>query len=234
MLRGAAIGAASGFIGGGVASAIGGGGGAFAGGAAADITGQLISNGDVNLGQSLIAGGLSLGLYHGSTFLSYQSYQSNHMPNQGPRLSYRQFNAVGVAYQKSRFWKKEFGGYLMDDGSVKTFSASERRSFAIIPNEGIPDDAWGLFHSHWERPGELIFHNSNYNKPSEMDLLTGNVTSTRASRWHSPADLGGHGGLHSFVINRYDASYLKPNWLAAVPFTGGFPRFSFSLPYFGF
>ncbi|MFW6219190.1 MAG: RHS repeat domain-containing protein, partial [Bacteroidota bacterium] len=45
MLKGAAFGAISGFVGGGVGSAIGGGWGALAGGASANLTGQLLYNG---------------------------------------------------------------------------------------------------------------------------------------------------------------------------------------------
>lgn len=67
ILLGATIGGLSGGAAAGV-SAIGGGAmlagaaGGAVGGAAADITGQLLSTGDVNLGQSLLAGGMSFGL----------------------------------------------------------------------------------------------------------------------------------------------------------------------------
>ena len=73
MLRGGLIGAASGFVGGGFASAIGGGGGAFIGGIASDVTGQLLSTGEVDMLRAGIAGVTAFGMYHGMSAIGYHA-----------------------------------------------------------------------------------------------------------------------------------------------------------------
>ncbi|MFV0267430.1 MAG: RHS repeat domain-containing protein [Draconibacterium sp.] len=128
MLNGALIGAAAGFIGGGVASAIGGPGGAFAGGFASDVTSQFLGTGDVSFGRSLLAGGISFGIYHGMQYMQYRAM--------GGKLgqmdvTYRQYSKINTAYQRSSFWKKEHGVILNRDGSARFAPRADRNKFDV-------------------------------------------------------------------------------------------------------
>lgn len=134
VLTGAVNGALAGLVGGGVGAAIGGGWGALAGGASANLTGQLLYNGgdfsEVNWGSVGLSGASSFGMYHAMMYASWQLGGKNLGGNE---LSYRQFARMSSDFQRSRFWGKEYGGFLMNDGSVRKFPASWRYSHGITP-----------------------------------------------------------------------------------------------------
>lgn len=119
ILTGAVNGAIAGFVGGGVGSAIGGGWGALAGGASANLTSQLLYNdGDfsqVNWGSVAVSGAVSAGLYHGMSYASWKWGGGNNLG--GYDVKYSAYCKMNAQMQRSRFWHREFGGYLMDDGS---------------------------------------------------------------------------------------------------------------------
>ncbi len=208
MLKGAAIGAASGLVGGGFASAIGGG-GAFVGGATADITGQLLSTGDVNLGQSLLVGGMSFGMYHTMSFLSYE-FGGGNTEIAGRKLTYRQFNKINTAYQRSRFWRKEYGVYLNNDGSARFVPRNDRHRLHVTFDDWQKGD-FGTFHSHWAKPGsewtyiggtgEPKRYNPSYNYPA------GSYNVTAVSNSFSPGDISGLRGM-SYVVGRTGSYYM--------------------------
>ncbi len=151
MLRGGLIGAAAGLVGGGVASAVGGGGGAFLGGASSDITGQLLSTGNVDFGRAGLAGAMGFGMYHAMSYASYK-FGGGDVEIAGRKLSYEQFNKINVAYQKSRFWKKEHGVYLNNDGSARFVPRNDRHKFDVTFDDWQKGD-FGTCHSHWAKPG---------------------------------------------------------------------------------
>jgi len=208
MLNGALIGAAAGFVGGGVGSAIGGGWGALVGGAASNITGQLLSTGDVNWSQVGLSAGLSFGMYHAMSSASWKWGGGNNIGNHD--ISYRQFTTMQADFQRSRFWNKEYGGWLNNDGSVIRWHHSTRGTYGISPPSSILDNAFASYHTHWAKPGINVAINPiTGDKTSDMDILSKNVRVTQTMRYHSSFDLDFDAsvGLDSYVLNRYDYSY---------------------------
>ena len=107
MLKGACIGALAGFVGGGVSSAIGGGWDAVAGGSTSSGVSTSLSGGDIGqIGVSMLIGGaMAYGTYE---LTSYMSYKDADLPH----TNYKQFKTMQADYQRSRFWRKEYGGIL--------------------------------------------------------------------------------------------------------------------------
>ncbi|MBN8650630.1 MAG: fibronectin type III domain-containing protein [Cytophagales bacterium] len=176
MLRGGLIGAASGFVGGGFASAIGGGGGAFVGGATADMTGQLLTTGDLNIGQSLVAGGVSLGMHHGMSKLSYETG--------GKKLgkidlTYKEFKTIQAENQRSRFWHRERGVTLLKnadprvvpkkglyEGKIKQLRFKESIDFPSADDLGIDlSEIKAQWHSHWSKSFAVGFSGTDLGNP---------------------------------------------------------------------
>lgn len=212
MLRGAAFGAISGGVGGGFGGAIGGGWGALAGGSASNLTGQLLYNGgdfsQVNWSSVGYSGAGSFGMYHGLSYTSWKWGGGNNI--NGHDISYRQFTAMNRDFQRSRFWHKEYGGYLLNNGSVQRFPASARHNYGIDPTLPAPNNSFASYHTHWAKPGlDILINPITADNATTMDVLNGNARITQTMRYHSPYDLkfDAHVGLDSYVINRYDYSY---------------------------
>ena len=223
VLTGAVNGALAGLVGGGVGAAIGGGLGALAGGASANLTGQLLYNGgnfsEVNWSSVGVSGISSFGMYHAMMFANYQLGGKNLGGND---LSYRQFSRMSADFQRSRFWGNEYGGFLMNDGSVKKFPASWRYSHGLTPPDGggidIPEDAFASYHTHWDAPGKEIWVDSFGqrvdNSSNPLDVLKGHPTIT--ARGHGAYD---YGPIDSYVINRYGASFSHGGYNSSMPFS---------------
>jgi hypothetical protein len=206
MLRGGLIGGLSGGVGGGVGAAIGGGGGAFAGGAVGSGMNTALNGGNLeDVGMSaLTGGGLSLGVYYGSSYLNYEFAGGNKFGDVD--VSFRQYLAMQADFQRSRFWGKEYGGYLMNNGSVQRVGAgaSSQIDLGAAPNGAIAE-----YHTHWDAPGQIRYVNSkgNYSTP-EQTYVGDKLAVIRTSRYHGSWDLN-TGGMRSIVLNRYDASYYS-------------------------
>ncbi|MDR2424558.1 MAG: hypothetical protein LBD59_07525 [Prevotellaceae bacterium] len=215
MINGAWKGALSGFVGGGIGSAIGGGWGAVAGGAASNLTNQLLYNdGDfskINWLSVGISGAVSFGLYHGMQFAQYKM-----MGGQigGQDVTYRQFSKINTAYQRSRFWRREFGVYLNEDGSAKItpWKDSNKYSVKFSSKQGNINKT---MHAHWAKKG--------------VDIEGGYET---VGGYHSPDDMALFRGT-SFVVGRTTSSYLTHSmggWKYIYP--DPFVRF-FLFPFLG-
>ena len=204
MLKGAGIGFVSGFVGGGVGAAIGGGAGVFFGGAASDITSQLFYTGNVDWKQVAFSGVLSLGMYHTSSFVSWKLDGGNTMG--GHNISYRQFCAMQADFQRSRFWGKEYGGFLTEDGKVIRFPMKSRSSHGINYTGEIPDGTFAMYHTHWDKPGKTIWINNVGQRVDNSSNLSDlvNARQVTTSRYHGDWD---YMPFDSFVINRYDCSF---------------------------
>jgi len=223
VLTGAVNGALAGLVGGGVGAAIGCGWGALAGGASANLTGQLLYNGgdfsEVNWGSVGLSGASSFGMYHAMMYANWQLGGKNLGGND---LSCRQFARMSADFQRSRFWGKEYGGFLMNDGSVRKFPASWRHSHGLTPPDGggidIPEDAFALYHTHWDAPGKEIwvdaFGQRVDNSSNPLDVLRGHPTIT--ARGHGAYD---YGPIDSYVINRYGASFSYGGSNSSLPFS---------------
>ena len=246
MVKGAAIGAASGLVGGGFASAIGGGAGAFAGGVASDMTSQLLSTGDVNVGRSLLSGGMSFGMYHAMSYGSFKA--AGGMLGSGSsqvHATYRQWNQMQALYQRSRFWNREHGRIYLNDGRVikperSTRGSVEWRSPDADGYDAYTDVKFG-FHTHHDKPGKLFWSKANGDMIRNKDLGqyggSTDIKLARVARYHGSSDTGSP--FPTIVINRYDSSILMSNrdrfqflgGRGIVPFNDSFLRW---FPYFAF
>jgi len=203
MIRGAGIGGTAGLIGGGMAAAIGGGAGAFFGGAMSDITSQLLSTGNLDWGQVGVSAALSFGLYHAMTYARYEWGGGNNLG--GKHISYSQFSGMNADYQRSRFWQKENGGYLMTDGSLKRVPNADEH-YLGVDFKSPPKGAWASYHTHWAHPGTTYQVTlPNYDKPTTLDLLLKNYVSGIGAQYHDAQDLTISG--NTYVINRFDGSF---------------------------
>jgi hypothetical protein len=201
MLKGAVFGAISGFVGGGIAASIGGGLGAFAGGVSSDLTSQLLNGNSINIGSSLIAGGVSFGLYHGMSYLSYkQAIANKQLPS---RVTYNQYAKMNTAYQKSRFWHREYVVYLNGDGTARIFKGNK---FDVTFDNWKQGD-WTTAHTHWARDGKNYIYNGEQ--------------VTAVGGYHSPHDLANIPNF-SLVIGRTSSTYSlgngKYNFINPDPF----------------
>ena len=187
ILNGAWKGALSGFIGGGVGSAIGGGWGAFFGGGASSGINSLMNGGDIQqVGMAALLGAvLSYGSYE---FVSYVSFSNSELEINGSKVSYKQFKTMQADYQRSRFWRKEYGGILTKNGGVVKVGKQGRHNLAIEFSRKALADANGdggilaTYHTHWAKPDVSYTVNEHMdfsvdgvsvptsNGPSEQDI----------------------------------------------------------------
>ncbi len=217
-MGGAFKGGLTGFAGGTVGGAIGGGWGAFAGGATAGGLGTAMSGGsgeDILMGAAL-GGASSYGMYHLQGEIGYYKYRRSGVTFDGKTLSYRQFMGMSADFQRSKFWGREFGGYLLEGGGYKHSYGTH----PLLNPEGATrcdlggdliysTKTWASFHAHWGEP--------EYHSPRDYKF---------DSRWMRS----------SFVINKYNASfnYYPPPHTGGgytTTFTGNFYRYPY---YFGF
>lgn len=207
MLKGAGIGALSGFVGGGMASMIGGPGGAFAGSFSSDITNQLLSSGDVNFGSSLLAAGISFGMYHGMQYMQYRAMEGKLGQLD---VSYRQFSKINTAYQRSRFWKKEYGVVLSNNGSGRIVPKADRHKFDVTLRLNPGNGDFATAHTHWAKENvDWVDIGGTGNRFQKYNPNTaypaGSQRFTTVGGYHSPPDLALPG--YSLVIGRTTSTY---------------------------
>ena len=223
VLTGAVNGALAGLVGGGVGSAIGGGWGALAGGTASNITGQLLSTGDVNWTQAGVSGALSFGMYQGMSYASYEWGGGNKLG--GLDVTYRQFCKINAAYERSRFWGKEYGVYLNRDGSARFVPGNDRHKFDVTFNDWQKGD-FATAHTHWAKPGvdwvDVGGTGSNWERYNpNASYSSGSYTVTTVGGYHSPGDMSIPG--FSLVVGRTSSTYLiggtgSYNYITPDPF----------------
>lgn len=129
----------------------------------------------------------------------------------GLRISYNQYKTMQADFQRSRFWGKEYGGFLMNDGGVKRFSASERHNYGIGGNNKkitIPDGVGAVYHTHWDRPNRIVWTNQSGdrvdNSSNPLALLNPGVRQMTTARGHGAYD---YLSYNSYVINRYETTF---------------------------
>ena len=158
MLKGAAFGAISGFVGGGVGSMIGGGWGAAAGGASSSGLNIALNGGNLeHIGISMLIGSaLSYGTYE---LTSYIAYKRADLSINNHKVTYKQFKTMQADYQRSRFWRKEYGGILTKNGNVIRVPSQKRHSLKVDFTRGVVNGAnndggaVASYHIHWARGG---------------------------------------------------------------------------------
>lgn len=208
MIKGGLIGAAAGFVSGGVASAIGGPGGAFAGGFASDVTSQFLGTGEVDLGRSLIAGGISFGMYHGFQYAQWKWGGGNNIG--GLDVTYRQFSKINTAYQRSQFWRREYGVYLNRNGSAR-FTPRNDRYFDHVVFDDWQRGDFATAHIHHRKGGSEWVNIGGAGKwrryNSSKAYPAGSYMIEAAGGYHSPDDMINLAGTNSLVIGRNGSSY---------------------------
>jgi hypothetical protein len=116
---------------------------------------------------------------------------------------------MNADFQRSRSHKKEYGGWLMNDGSVERWPSQNRYALSVDPTNNIPKGAFASYHTHWAKPGNryLVINGEIVKKLSSSDLLYKDTP--ECLRYHSPDDQISHQnmGIDSYVINRYDYSF---------------------------
>lgn len=196
-------GALSGLAGGGIGAYIGGAAGAFAGGATGSATGAALNGEDIqSIGISaLVGGGVALGAYQLQSGINYRAYA-----NSGGTMSRKQFNAVSVAAQRSFARGQEFGGWLLDDGSVEMFPTGSKDK--IYP-QAKPNNATSSFHTHpnlgatwYETHSSTDIHFNN-----NISRLPSMVVGRQNMFWHvpnqNPTLLHSNATLNPYPFNTY-------------------------------
>ncbi|MCQ2065097.1 MAG: RHS repeat-associated core domain-containing protein [Bacteroidaceae bacterium] len=159
--HGAWTGYLSGFIGGGVGGAIGGRLGAFCGGASSSGINTKLNGGNQNqtLISSLIGGTFSLAQSEAMSYLKWKYDGGNKLGNYD--ITYKQYRIMQSDYQRSRFWRKEFGGILTTDGKVVRAPYKFRHDFYIDFDPEWTGEATGkvlaMYHTHWAKAGRIYF-----------------------------------------------------------------------------
>ena len=205
-LVGTFSGAIGGLFGGWIASAIGGTSGAFFGGMASGAIGSAISGrkGLDILYSSLVGGIGSASVYQLSSVLGWAT---SGRCIDGLDISYRQYLTMQADFQRSMFWRKEYGGYLLSNGKVQRAPMSAR--FRNNVDLGLPRPSGEIaeYHIHWEKPNEIFAWRDDFgNMGAYEDFPVGtHITAQISSQYHGVDDFT-TGGFPSLVINRYDAS----------------------------
>ena len=174
VLEGAIKGLFSGMVGAGVAASVGGGAGAFFGGTASDLTNQALSHGNINLYRAGLSGGIGLGLYQMNTYLSYRTSSLK------GTISFKQFGKISADFQRSKFWRKEYGGIATSDGSIIRAPSKYRHNLGVDFDPAWTNSANGKgdilfhYHTHWAKAGISYNVNSNYDFASNAEIASGN------------------------------------------------------------
>ena len=206
MLKGAAFGAISGFVGGGVGSMIGGGWGAAAGGASSSGLNTALNGGNLeHIGISMLIGSaLSYGTYE---LTSYIAYKRADLSINNHKVTYKQFKTMQADYQRSRFWRKEYGGILTKNGNVIRVPSQKRHSLKVDFTRGVVNGAnndggaVASYHIHWARGGVNYYVNDVNDIVSKTNALFLVTTSNGPS----PRDMSGlanYFGGNQYLIDR--------------------------------
>ncbi len=153
-------GAVSGLAGGALGGYISGGAGAFVGGSTSSLINTALNGGDAKdiLKSAAIGGVVAWG--------AYQTQQAINFKAHGQGFSRKQFNTMTRATQKSFTRGKEYGGWLLANGSIEMWQPGHRSG--ITPT-ARPSNAVGFFHTHpnagpnWIEPhsgADIAFNNS--------------------------------------------------------------------------
>jgi hypothetical protein len=213
MLKGMGIGTLSGFVGGGIASAIGGGWGAFVGGAGSSGLSTTINGGSGEdiLISALIGGILSYGTYE---LTSYIAYKQANLEINNYKITYNQFKTMQTDYQRSRFWRKEYGGILTNDGEVVRSPARNRHSLQVDFTKGMINTAnnkggaVASYHTHWAKGG-IDYYVNNVSDIVSKTNAAYQVTTTNGP---SPGDINGlasHFGGDQLLVDRRHFYYYN-------------------------
>lgn len=236
ILGAAGKGLIAGGVGGALGAAIGGSGGAFFGAATASgINSKMNGASWKDAGVSAIGGGaLGFGIYQVSSFAAWRFEGGSKWGDLD--VSFKQYKAMQADFQRSRFWGREYGGYLLNDGGVKRASPG---GVGSIDMGSVPSNAVAEYHTHWDEPGQIRWESPDgrsYENPDNLPKSGSGkviIKTSPYSRYHSDIDWN-TGGLKSLVINRYDGSYYSgagPH--CSTPINPPIARYTYSYYFWG-
>ena len=121
-------------------------------------------------------------------------------------MTYEEYTTLAADNQRSRFWHRERGGYLLHKGSPIRLKGNYGKVSFPPPDElGIDvDNIKGMYHIHWKKPGSIFYTDPFGNKLNPKNYVGKNITEAIAARYHGGYDT--KMPYNSIVINRYDAS----------------------------
>ena len=129
-------------------------------------------------------------MYHGMSYASWRWGGGNNIGGQD--ITYRQFNAMNTAYQRSRFWRREFGVYLNNDGSAKITPWRDTNKY-FVRFGSRTGNVNQTMHAHWEREG--------------LNVIVNGQLGTTAGGYHSDWDMRNFPGF-SIVVGRTTSTYF--------------------------
>ncbi len=130
--------------------------------------------------------------------IAYRKYIKSGCDFDGRILSYRQFSGMSADFQRSSFWKEEYGAFLTGDDYLR-YPKWTRHKFTVdipqgIDGNGIDNDTRATFHTHWADGGIKVTMNGKHYKTvlyhSNMDI-----------------DVDRYLGINSIVINKSYTSF---------------------------
>lgn len=145
---------------------------------------------------------------------SYLSYKQANLNINNHRISYKQFKTMQADYQRSRFWRKEYGGLLTQKGGVVRAPSQNRHSLSINFTRGMSNAAnndGGIvasYHTHWTKGGASYYVDAMDDIVSRTNALY----SITAASGPSPGDLTGvasYFGGDQFLIDRTNLYYYN-------------------------
>jgi hypothetical protein len=229
MLNGTWKGGLSGLAGGWVSAAVGGTGGAFLGGAASSSISVALNGGkgkDILL-SALFGGASAVGTYRIGSAIGWAT-GGNKLGD--VNVSYRQYLTMQADYHRSRFWHKEYGGYLLEGGGVQRAYTDNRHNTQVDLGPR-PANAIAEYHTHWMRPGltRTVDANGDFTTANRLARITpagqqAEMWTITTSQYHGEWDFN-TGALPSYVINRYDASFFSGSGTSSSPMNTYISRF---------
>ena len=161
------------------------------------------------LGGTLISAGLSTSFYVGSSWFDWKYNMNKSWA--GNELKFKSYLTISGDFQRSRFYKKEYGGALLPDGSITRSKNSMRHNYAVEID--VPNNAVATWHAHWDRGGKQVFVDINYDKVEATDIFAEGFQAFETIYKNGEADMQNANllGKPSFVINRKGYSYYNLN-----------------------
>jgi hypothetical protein len=115
-------------------------------------------------------------------------------------------------YQRSRFWRKEFGGILTRDGGVVRAPARNRHSLMVAFTKGMNNAASNKggtvasYHTHWARGGVHYYIN---NMGDIVSNSPNQVSTTHGPSSQDMTGLARYFGSDQFLIDRNHFYYYN-------------------------
>ena len=117
---------------------------------------------------------------------------------------------ISTDFQRSKVWRKEFGGIATDDGSIIRAPAKYCHNLGVDFDPAWTSGANGKgnilfhYHTHWAKPGLSFVVNSNLDFATNLEILLGQSFSATSVSGPSPGDyqFASNTGYPGIIIDR--------------------------------